>query len=170
MTDLIDRIDSALRLDTPLLYANQTILLEEAKAELLWLREPVVVGDLIERLREAAQPPTKLDSGTHTLQIEHEVSYGSLYREAADELERQARYFPLSELTSRDAELSRLRAEVAALRAVLVELVSAEDVYMRALRISPIEPGCEREVLRDEAYAMRHRGLNAARALTEKKT
>lgn len=50
-------------------------------------------------------------------------------------------------------------------REVLAELVAAEDLKKRADKISPVEPGFEKEVLMDEYRRLRANAFAAARAL-----
>jgi hypothetical protein len=56
------------------------------------------------------------------------------------------------------------REKSEAMRAALVELVACDDLRIRAGNISPVEPGCEKEVLMDEWRRRNRIAWAAARA------
>ena len=113
--------------------------------------------DIVERLR----PPMT-------------ARHDALCNEAAYEIERLRAERELLRLAVRDdakwaQELETIRAERDALRAALVELVACRDLFDRYTSISPIEPGCEREVMREERKRREPVAWQAARAAVKDK-
>ena len=115
------------------------------------------MSELTERLRNVYPP----NSG-----------WAETAAEAADEIDRLNATLEAVQESRRGlwVEHEKLTAELAQAMAALRELVACEDMMERYRAISPIEPGCEREFLREDYRKRNPLAWSAARALVRQET